>query len=65
MDDDTIPTETALESLVKKKDILNEKFSFLSSLCEWKDGKICEMNRQDISKKILDNIQSVERPCKY
>lgn len=60
MDDDTIPTETALESLVKKKDILNEKFSFLSSLCEWKDGKICEMNRQDISKKILDNIQSVE-----
>lgn len=50
MDDDTVPTENALESLISKATLLNDKFSFLGSLVKWTDGKLCIMNAQDLSK---------------
>lgn len=65
MDDDTIPTKTALESLVNKSKILNNQFSFLSSLCKWTDGSICEMNRQNITRKVLDNIEKINDNLVY
>ena len=49
MDDDTIPTETALESLANKTELLKGDFSFLSSLCKWTDGNIATMNKQIIT----------------
>lgn len=55
MDDDTMPYNNALEELMKAKDELKE-FGFLSSIAEWVDGKLCNMNiqRTGISKKNLD-----------
>lgn len=44
MDDDTIPYPTALEKLATAKDDLKGEFGFLSSLVEWTDGRMCEMN---------------------
>lgn len=44
MDDDTIPYPTALEKLATAKDDLKGEFGFLSSLVEWTDGSMCEMN---------------------
>ena len=54
MDDDTMPYNNALEELMKAKDELKE-FGFLSSIAEWVDGKLCNMNiqRTGISKKNL------------
>lgn len=47
MDDDTIPNNDALESLVNNIK-RNPNISFLSSLVLWKDGSICKMNRQNV-----------------
>lgn len=44
MDDDTVPYPTALEKLAAAKDDLKGEFGFLSSLVEWTDGSMCEMN---------------------
>lgn len=45
MDDDCIPSSTALISLISAaKD--KKKYGFLSSKVLWKDGSICEMNAQ-------------------
>lgn len=44
MDDDTIPYPTALERLICAKNDLQSDFGFLSSLVEWTDGSMCEMN---------------------
>jgi GT2 family glycosyltransferase len=68
MDDDTIPTKTALESLVNKTEVLNNEFSFLSSLCKWTDGSVANMNKQVITQecineydKVTNNLLLVER----
>lgn len=45
MDDDTIPYSSALEELVIAKNDLKGEFGFLSSLVEWTDGNMCEMNK--------------------
>ena len=47
MDDDSIPEQDALESLVTKAEKLNNEFSFLSSLVRWTDGSIAKMNVQE------------------
>ncbi len=61
MDDDTIPTPTALESLVNKTKILNNDFSFLGSLVKWKDNKsICKMNVQIINPNWLDEYEKID-----
>lgn len=44
MDDDCIPTETALEELWNAGDKLKEDYGFLCSKVLWKDGSICTMN---------------------
>lgn len=46
MDDDCIPTETALESFFNASKKLDGKFGFLASKVLWKDYNICKMNVQ-------------------
>lgn len=46
MDDDCIPTDTALEVFINTDKQLNGDYGFLSSKVLWKDGKICKMNVQ-------------------
>lgn len=46
MDDDCIPTKTALESLLCASQKLDGKFGFLASKVLWKDHSICKMNIQ-------------------
>lgn len=50
MDDDTLPRPEALAELLKADSKYNGKYGFLSSKVLWKDGTICTMNRQKISK---------------
>lgn len=62
MDDDTIPTKNALESLTKKATYLNDEFSFLGSLVKWTDNKsICKMNVQIIDKNWLYEYEKFEK----
>jgi GT2 family glycosyltransferase len=51
MDDDTIPAENALKSLINKSKLIDNKFSFLGSLVKWTDGTLCIMNIQRLLKK--------------
>ena len=44
MDDDSIPETEALESLIKKSKLIENKFSFIASLVYWTDGTLCNMN---------------------
>lgn len=56
MDDDTIPTPTSLEELLKASERLKGEYGFLSSGVLWKDGMDCEMNRQRASDRYCGNI---------
>ncbi len=44
MDDDSIPNNDALESLVKKAKDIKNQFSYLASLVYWTDGELFNMN---------------------
>lgn len=44
MDDDTFATETALENMLNKFDIVGNKFGFMCSNVLFKDNKACVMN---------------------
>lgn len=46
MDDDCIPSESALEELLDYAESHEGSFGFLSSKVLWKDGSICRMNLQ-------------------
>lgn len=46
MDDDCIPTTSALAKFLEAESILNGKYGWLSSLCYWKDRTLCSMNVQ-------------------
>ena len=63
MDDDCMPTESALENLIKADEKLNGSYGFLSSKVLWKDGSLCTMNlqRDTITHTLhaLDGIQPV------
>lgn len=50
MDDDTLPSPSALEELLKKDQEYGDKYGFLSSKVLWKDGSICTMNIQKETK---------------
>ena len=50
LDDDTMPTETALEAFLNKDKQLNGEYGFLTSKVLWKDEVICTMNVQKITK---------------
>ncbi|MBP3810483.1 MAG: glycosyltransferase family 2 protein [Clostridiales bacterium] len=49
MDDDTFAGPTALQGLMAAKDRLNDEFGYLSSIVYWKDGSLCNMNKQRYS----------------
>ena len=44
MDDDSIPSDTALEELLKYNEILHGEYGFLTSKVLWTDGHPCHMN---------------------
>lgn len=56
MDDDCMPTSTALEELIKFDKKLNGNYGFLSSKILWKDNSICKMNvqRKTLTKNVKD-----------
>ncbi|MEO2660483.1 glycosyltransferase family 2 protein [Enterocloster clostridioformis] len=54
MDDDSIPENSALESLINKSDALKDEFSFLASLVYWIDGNIFPMNFPRCDYKVVD-----------
>ncbi len=56
MDDDCIPTATALEELMKIDKKLDGNYGFLSSKTLWKDKTICTMNvqRRTLTKNIMN-----------
>ena len=67
MDDDTIPTETALKELLDASSVI-KKHGFLSSLALWTDGSICTMNvqRKDIMRKLnLSEFKKELIPVEY
>ena len=49
MDDDTIVAEDTLSKLIDSTLLLKDRFGFLSSVANWKDGSICIMNQQTLS----------------
>lgn len=57
MDDDTIPSPTALESFYTQAE-KDSKFGFLSSYVEWTDGNTCIMNVQ--RKNIFEKLRSFD-----
>ncbi len=62
MDDDTIPTKTALASLIQKANYLKNEFSFLGSLVKWSDNdSICKMNVQIIDPNWLHEYKKFEK----
>lgn len=50
MDDDTIPTDGALEKLLLADDLLNGQWSFLASNVRWTDGGSAKMNQLTTAK---------------
>ena len=50
MDDDTLPSPTALEEFLKEDANLNGNYGFLSGKVLWKDDSICTMNIQKETK---------------
>ena len=67
MDDDTIPTESALQELLNASCEIKEH-GFLSSLAVWIDGSICTMNvqRKDIMRKLnLSELKCEIVPVQY
>lgn len=50
MDDDCIVNQDSLSELIKADEILNGNYGFLSSIVEWTDSTVCEMNKQKIKK---------------
>lgn len=60
MDDDTIPEKDSLKSIMKKVEILDDNFSYISSIVEWTDHSICKMNKQIINENFLENYKMVK-----
>lgn len=56
MDDDCIPTNTALSELLKADKKLNHNYGFLSSKALWTNNQLCTMNiqRKTLTKNITD-----------
>ncbi len=60
MDDDTIPEKEALISLVNKKELLKNNFSFLCSLVKFKNDELCKMNKPSIDTKWLEEYKNIK-----
>lgn len=63
MDDDTLPSKTALIELFKADKALHGNWGFLSSVAYWTDGSICRMNiqKKNIFKHVGDDEYRTER----
>lgn len=60
MDDDTVPTEKAYESLVNKAQVMKDDFSFLCSYVKWTDGKLCRMNIPGVKRELFSKFDLLE-----
>lgn len=61
MDDDTIPTETALSSLVNKAKLLEDNFSFLCSLVKFSDTELAFMNGPTIMEGWVYHFEKIRK----
>ncbi len=62
MDDDSIPNENSLESIVNKSEILKGEFSYISSLVKWTDNSYCKMNSVSFNDtQIMENYDLVNK----
>ena len=57
MDDDTMPTPTALEKILEADKILGGNYGYLASEVLFTDGQPCKMNGQKVLKKWFDESQ--------
>ena len=61
LDDDTLPTASALEKLFEADRSLKGKYGFLSSMVFWKDETVCNMNLQKKTKwKFVNKTDSIQ-----
>ncbi len=60
MDDDTIPSSEALDSFMNKVNKFSGEFSYLASVVKWKDGLLCEMNKQYLSQEWENEINMMK-----
>lgn len=60
MDDDSMPEKDALESLVRKAELVRDEFSFMTSLVYWTDNHVFPMNYP-----IFDSKNIIKTPCNY
>lgn len=65
MDDDSIPTPTALEAFLEKDNEFNGNYGFLSGKVLWKDHTICTMNIQKETKWKRIREFDKEKPVQY
>jgi len=65
LDDDTLPSPTALERLRKKDEEYGDSYGFLSSKVLWKNKKICTMNIQKETKWRRLKRFDVQKPIQY
>lgn len=57
MDDDSIPQDNALNSLIEKANNLRNNFSFLASLVYWTDNKLFNMNLPSVNYKKNKDVE--------
>ena len=60
MDDDTIPSNTALSELLNFEVKHGSDYGFLSSMAIWNDGSLCQMNIQ--RETLTHNVRDFKRP---
>ncbi|WP_455794814.1 glycosyltransferase [Clostridium butyricum] len=60
MDDDTIPEQDSLKSLIDKAIIIHDDFSYMCSLVKWTDGTPCNMNIPVISKDWIGKMDLIK-----
>ena len=60
MDDDTMVHEKTLEVLINKANLLNNDFSFLSSIALWTDNNLCDMNIQSVGKETIIDYKVIK-----
>lgn len=60
MDDDTIVHKDSLEKLLEKAKILNNDFSYLSSIALWTDNNLCDMNVQSVGRNTIEEYKKIK-----
>jgi GT2 family glycosyltransferase len=62
MDDDTmVENPDTLGSFIKKAELLNDDFSFMSCIAKWTDGSLCIMNRQKFSEEWYEHADVLDK----